>query len=87
MEPEIGFGDPVTFVVEAGTVETMLGIHPFERALGTATYTVANVSSDGWFKLGGTPLVLDQVVAESELGSLSFTASAPGLTDYYLHHP
>jgi Ca2+-binding RTX toxin-like protein len=84
LEPEIGFGDPVTFVVEAGTVETVLGIHPFEHALGTATYTVANVSSDGWFKLGGTPLVLDQVLAESELGSLSFTASAPGLTDYYL---
>jgi Ca2+-binding RTX toxin-like protein len=84
LEPRIGYDDPIMFVVEAGTVETVLGIHPFDHAEGTTTYTVVNVSSEGWFKLGGTPLVPDQVLAESELGALSFTASAAGLTDYYL---
>ena len=77
-------GDPVLFQVEAGTVDTVLGVDPFAYAAGTTTYTIANIVREGWFKLGGTALASGQVLAGSDLGSLTFTAPAAGSPDHYM---
>lgn len=76
--------DPVTFVVEAGTAEATLGVHPFPYASGPITYTVTDTTGEGWFKLAGIPLAAGQVVGESELGALTFTAPATGSVYDYL---
>jgi Ca2+-binding RTX toxin-like protein len=76
--------DPVTFVVEAGAAEATLGVHPFPYASAPVTYTVMSTTGDGWFKLAGTPLAASQIVSESELGALTFTAPATGSVYDYL---